>query len=116
MKGIEQDEGKIKAAFLNPQNIVKFIEDLESLKEKTGVELTLKSVTLSEEMTYSEPRFQFQISGAFRDLFQYLVLLENLPYQINFGRVQFTATREETKKTGIWQAEIEIILLSYEKS
>ncbi len=108
LKNTEKDAEKISAVFLDSKNIVKFVEGLESLSRKSGVSLVIKSATLPGEKEAEKPKLSFRTKGSFRDLFQHLVLLENIPYQIRFDKVSFTRLEKEN-----WQIDFEITILSY---
>ena len=76
---------------------VDFIELLEQISRKAGVELEIKTVNLpNQQSSIKKPIFEFQAGGSFRDLFQCLVLIENLPYQINFEEVQLMSVGAST--------------------
>jgi hypothetical protein len=118
LKDIEKDTEKISATFLNSETIVKFIEELESINQKTGTNLLVRVINLPNQSETKAPYFEFQIRGSFRGLFQYLILLENVPYQITIDRVNLTRpTAEEldkNEKIGNWRADFKVTLLSYE--
>jgi len=120
---VKSDEEKITATFLNSNNIVKFIEDLEFLSRKASTTLEVDAIKLpTPEDDIQKPAFHFKITGVFSELFQYFTLLENLPYQIEIERVSLINPKTlnlvgitNTKKSiPIWEAEFDIKLLSYE--
>ncbi len=122
---IKKDEEKISLTFLNSNNIVKFIEDLEFLGRKASTTLEVNAIKLpTPGDNIKEPAFHFKITGTFGELFQYFTLLENLPYQIEIERVSLFNPQTSnsggitnTKKSiPIWKAEFDVKLLSYENS
>ncbi len=122
---IKKDEEKISLIFLNSSNIVKFIEDLEFLGHKASTTLEVDAIRLpTPGDNIKEPSFHFKITGTFGELFQYFMLLENIPYQIEFERVSLLNPQTSnlggitnTKKSiPIWEAEFDVKLLSYENS
>ncbi len=116
LKDTEKDKEKIESAFLNSQNLVGFIEKLESLGRKTETDVAVKSIKLPDQSEIKEPHFEIQVRGSFRDLFQYIFLLENLPYQISFERINLIkpeASKEAKKTSKNWEADLEISILSY---
>lgn len=113
LKNIENEKEKISSVFLNQKNVVKFVEELEFLSQKTGVDFTMKAINLPAKSESLKPSFQFQIKGSFRDLFHYLVLLEDLFYQIEFGNAQFSEIPKDPKNPDLWQVDFELTLLSY---
>lgn len=111
LENIEKDKEKVGAVFLNSKNIVKFIEELEFLSQKTGVVLATKAAIISDN---KKPHFEFSINGSFRDTFQYLILLENIPYQISLDNISFILPEtEKAKNAKSWEVSFGVNLLSY---
>ncbi len=121
---VQKDEEKIASTFLNPNNIVKFIEDLEFLGHRASTTLEVDAIKLPTAGDNTQPTFHFKITGTFEELFQYFVLFENLPYLIEIERVSLVRPQTlgwggaNNAKTSIpiWEAEFDITLLSYENS
>ncbi len=122
---VKKDEEKISSTFLHSNNIVKFIEDLESLSHKASTTLEVNAIKLpTPGDNIKEPAFHFKITGTFGELFQYFALLENLSYQIEIEKVSLIKLQTSnsggmtnTKKSiPIWEAEFDVKLLSYENS
>lgn len=119
LKNIENEKEKVSSVFLNQKSVVKLIEELEFLSQKAGVEFAMKTIDLPSTAGEKKPAFQFQTKGSFNDLFHYLILLEDLFYEVEFGRVQFAETSskiqggEFLQSQGLWEANFELTLLSY---
>lgn len=111
LKDVEKDTEEISAIFLNSKNIVKFIEELEFLNQKAGTALAIRAMELPGQTQIENPRFLFQVKGSFRNLFHYLSLLEDLPYQISLDKVSLTKLEGDD-----WQIDFEITLLSYQNT
>ncbi len=119
LENIKKEKEKIAAAFVESENIIGLIKEFESLGQRAGVGLKINAVNLPTARSDTQkPTFEFRAEGLFRDLFQYLVSLENLPYQINFKEIQLntalSAPSEKKENKGFWQADFKINLLSYE--
>ncbi len=121
---VKKDEEKIASIFLNPNNIVEFVESLEFLSHQASTTLEINAIKLpTPGDNIKEPAFHFKITGTFSELFRYFALFENLPYQIEIERVSLL--RPQASNLGgmtnikisnpIWEAEFDVKLLSYEK-
>lgn len=97
---------KFNSIFLDKDEIISFIENLETLGKKIGLSLEFDSVDTNTEKG-QKPHFRFHTEGNFDKLFQFLLLIENYPYQIVFQELRFTKTTE------LWRADFDIILTSY---
>ena len=114
MRDWEEKNEKIKGAFVTSREIVKVIEGLEDIASKTNAAIKIENVAAPEG---GSPSFQFSVSGEFSDLFQYLTLLENMPYEIAIAeaRMQKSAGEVSAKdKKYPWEGKFKIKLLSYE--
>jgi sRNA-binding regulator protein Hfq len=96
MTEIAVEKQKIDSVFLDKQSIIKLIEELESIANKTGTSIDIGSVN------------SFSLKGNFSQLFHYLVLLENIPYTININKMSLQQQGKD-----IWRANFEISLISF---
>lgn len=103
---LKTDAQKMEQVFLKEENIVGFIENLENLGKDAGVSIELSSVRMDDE-NIKEPHFDLILRGSFNALFRYIVLLENLPYQIIFEKLNMSS-RDKS-----WEARTVIILSSF---
>jgi hypothetical protein len=118
LNNIKNEKEKISSTFLNQKNVVKFVEELEFLSQKAGVDFKMKAIDLPTKPGPKKPVFQFQIKCSFRDFFHYLVLLEDLFYQVQLEKVQFSevplaSDGQKLPDQRLWQADFELTLLSY---
>lgn len=102
LASISIEKDIINSVFLEKDNIVEFIEQLESLAEETNVLLELTSGDTS--------KFNLTLYGEFKDIFRYITLLENMTYWISLESLDI---KEQMKKVGPWQADIEVLLTSF---
>lgn len=100
------DAQKMEQVFLKEENIVGFIENLEKLGRDAGVSVELSSVRMDDKNS-KEPHFDLILKGGFNPLFHYIVLLENLPYQIIFEKLNMSS------RDKLWEARTIIILSSF---
>lgn len=117
VESLDKEKEMIEAAVLTEENIVEFIEFLEQLAQKTNTELFINSASLPKDKQEPGPGFQFRVSGSFREIFHYLVLLENNPFQLIFetSQVQKLSLEERKRKetSKDWEGLFNIIVLSY---
>jgi hypothetical protein len=103
---ITDKKQKIDLVFLDKENIVGFIEKLESLAGKTGSSIEIGNISESQEKNGLS--VQFALTGEFSKLFQYLSFLENLPYLVDVSSVNF---KKESAKQ--WEADFEILVSGF---
>ncbi len=93
---VAEEKQKIGSIFLDKQSIIKLIQELESIANKTGASIDIGSINM------------FSLKGKFSQLFHYLVLLENIPYSISIDKMDF-----QKQEKDMWQANFEISLNSF---
>ena len=102
--------------FIDPNTVVIFLESLEELGRKTGVSVSIISVKEGEAEkksdllsgTIAPLSVKLTADGSFKNVYNFLTLLENAPYEIVFDRIQLLKDEE----TG-WSGEFNIVLQSY---
>jgi len=108
LDNFQDERRKIDEIFLNKETLIKFIEKLEEMSEKTGASLKFSSIRVDGESGAKKGlRLQFRLTGKFSEIYRYLSLLENLPHQIVFEKSYIQSGKEG------WVADLEIILLTY---
>lgn len=108
MEEASGDKEKIDKVFLEKKDIVSFMEYLERIGEDISVSVDFNSVKL-DDTDKKKPYFQFSLKGKFENAFRFLVLLENIPYQISLDRIDMSKNEEK----GGWEANVGISLVSY---
>lgn len=106
LESIALDRAKIDSVFLDKQSIIELIEEIEKLKNKTGVSVKIGSIDFGGN---NKPRLQLEIKGSFRQIYQTVVLLENMPYTVNFESVLLSANSEEKN----WRADIVFVINNF---
>lgn len=77
----EANIAKIETAFLEPSGIVAFLEQLEHLADISTVEISVNTADLARQDTDPFSVFTLTARGAFRDMYQFISLLESMtPY------------------------------------
>lgn len=77
---------RIEQTILSLDHPLQFIELIEALAEEQGITSRL---LVREKPVGGFQKFQIVAEGSFPRVFQYLRILEFLPYQITFSRVQY---------------------------
>jgi len=104
---IEDDRATIDAAFIDPQTLVRFIEDLERMADRAGVALSIESASLPQSVD-GYPSFRLTASGSFSGVYRFLALLETMKFFIAFDGVQLKKADKQP-----WSAAIQFQLLSF---
>lgn len=109
MSEVAEKKQLIDSFFLNRESAINFIENLELIAKQTDVSIKIGNVSIKN--TEKEIlNLQFNLSGDFKQVFHYLVLLENLPYLIDVERINFRKAGEK------WQADFEISLSGFKET
>src|SRR3989338_5198179 len=80
-------------------NVVKFLENVESLVKESNTEVKISSV----EFTKDKPvklEVSFKAVGSFESLYKLLRLTENIPFEVEFKRVSFDADSQDKNILG----------------
>lgn len=107
---IKENAGKLNNFYLKESGLVGFIESLE----KTGKDANVLAGMHSAEVEKDKKSVLFRIKaeGGFKELFQYLVSLENLPYQVVIEKMNISKEGAEMEKDG-WKSEVDIRIISF---
>src|SRR3989344_809666 len=88
-----------------------FIEDLEGVGRDSGVDVRVESANLAASPKDAGPSLHLEARGNFSSVFKYSLLLENLPYEIVFEKIDIDKVVGEDAP---WRGDYIIKLLSYE--
>ncbi|MBU3925929.1 hypothetical protein KJ763_02040 [Patescibacteria group bacterium] len=102
---------KLESAFLKEENIIGFIEKLESIGKEVNVSVKIFSAEIGKGS--DSPRLRINLKGTFQNIFGYITLLENLPYQISFDSLNLVKKVSGDEKIGDWDSDIEISIISF---
>ena len=101
---------KVAEAFLQGDELIPFIEQLESLEKKTGVEMKLDEPKSGAGKT-PNLEISFHLTGPFNSLYRFLSLMENLPYQLEWRAVAWTLDSGTT-----WSGDFSLAVVSYNQT
>lgn len=109
----EEQKRDVENIFVDDKTVVRFIEELERLAEITGAVLEIKDASLPRTDEDLGPTFSMEIEGSFKNIFRYLELLENVPFQVEFNEIRFVKPGG-AGGAGAWSLAIVLRVLSYE--
>lgn len=110
MAEIKENVEKLNNFYLKESGLVDFIELLEKIGKDADVSVGVHSAEIEKDK--KSVLFRIKAEGGFKELFQYLVSLENLPQQIVFERMAIfeeSASREKED----WKSEVDIRIISF---
>ena len=86
---------KVSRIFLTSNTIVPFLKTLESVAHRSNVDLSIVSAKLIESSSPSTgSSFSLTAKGTFPNLFTFINLLENAPYDINTSGIALTGGKD----------------------
>lgn len=123
------DRNRLDAHFVHKDGVVDFINGLESMGTSTGVMSNISSLGESWQDAASNTdrgslNLSLHVVGTFENVYNYLLLLEQVPQKLVLGDIQLTATESgaapvSIKAMGphtiIWAAEIRATVTHYVK-
>jgi len=114
MKSIEAERALLETHFAKSSDIVPFLDTLEGLATKTGAEAEVSSVdVLKDEVGLM---VGLKATGSFSEVYKFLMLLENSPYELEFSSIDFqTRVSQDLESVAVptWNAVFKIKLLSF---
>lgn len=112
LDGLAKERAKLDLYFITNRDIVRFIEQIETLGAEAGAPVKITSV---EVESISSLNIDFTSSGTFSQLFHLASLLESLPFEVVINR--FNISKESVKdispKETKWSAEFSIALKGF---
>ncbi len=110
---IEKERSLLNTHFIQSSDVVPFLDTVEQLAQKVNTQAEITQVDISSDKT--SLAISVNASGSFQNLYKFLTLLENSPYQIEFTSVNLerNVTGAVSKNAGEWSATFTIKLLSF---
>jgi hypothetical protein len=118
--------GKINSYFVTPDEVVSFIELIENLGKESGVSLSIGSVTTGPDSKNKDDfkevmKLRLETLGTWRDTYQFLSIIENLPYKETVEQVSLNLNLpvnelyfdfvSDEDVSRVWRGYFEIALL-----
>lgn len=91
----KEDRTKLDSFFITEDDIVVFLENIESLEGDTGANISVESISkkqVEESSIIEKLDLNITVNGTWRSVYHFLVLLESLPYHVVFSKVQYTGS------------------------
>ncbi|HYD92450.1 MAG TPA: hypothetical protein VEA37_13315 [Flavobacterium sp.] len=116
LESLEQERALLNAHFVRSSDVVPFLDTIETLAPKAGASAGVASVAISPDG--SSLLVGVKATGSFENLYKFLTLLENSPYQLEFTSMNMTktgvgASSSSDSSEGNWTASFGIRLLSF---
>ena len=108
VKIIESERAQLETHFAQSSNIVPFLDTIEGLAFKVSVKAEVTFVNPSEDNIGL--MVGMKASGTFNNLYKFLTLLENSPYELEFIEMNMNKGTERE-----WDLILKIKLLSFIK-
>ncbi|QQG42786.1 MAG: hypothetical protein HYW15_01035 [Candidatus Giovannonibacteria bacterium] len=113
IKELAGDIALLENSFLSEGSFVKFIELLEDAARKTGVRFSAQNARLPSSAK-EKASMTFEITGTFRVVFNFISLLDKIPYAGLVESASFSPKIEQgQKRTGEITAKINYIIFNY---
>ncbi|MEW5907815.1 MAG: type 4a pilus biogenesis protein PilO [Patescibacteria group bacterium] len=103
---IKEQWKEVNSIFLDKESTVSFIENLESTGKKLGLEVKFDSIDFADKKT-EKPILNLHAEGSFSNVFQFIVLLGNLPNSIVLKELRLSKISE------LWRGDFKILLTTY---
>ena len=115
---LDEERQKIRASVILKEDLVGFIENLESLAAHAGADMQIRAIQIEEN---SYPVLNIESSGDFNEVYYFIEMLESLPYFVSFDRLtiqenspqDIARLRQGGGKEYKWTSKIDIRVLSY---
>ncbi|MFZ3011551.1 MAG: hypothetical protein WA060_00940 [Minisyncoccia bacterium] len=116
LQEIIDDKTLLETHFAKSSDVVPFLDNIEKLAPKAGVQIEVDSVNIKNNNTGLV--VGLKASGSFGAIYKFLTLLENSPYQLDFtsmhiSKVQTGDTPGKNTKDSRWEGIFKIQLLSF---
>ena len=106
------DRQALNEHFITQDTLPGFIEQVEKLKDKHRIELSLTSVTVVDKPS-EHLNFRLELKGSREQLLELVGEIMRLPYRLELVAASFQAEGEGAN-TPVWGANLNVNLLSYE--
>lgn len=111
-------QNSINNYFVNTDKIDTFVDFLEELGLKNDSKVLVKGIEVLKNNN-NLVSFKISINGTFQQVAKTLIVLENIPYQINITQVYLNKDKQEdfslktkNKNNLLWQADVSFNILS----
>ena len=117
-KLIEQEKNLFETHFAQSSDIVPFLNTIEKMASSVGTDVAVSFIEVAKDN--SGLVIEMKDTGTFDQVYKFLMLLENSPYELKFTSVQISNSvieelgkNKKILKKKVWQAELKIKLISF---
>jgi uncharacterized membrane-anchored protein YhcB (DUF1043 family) len=117
-KTIEKDKLELETHFAKSSDIVPFLNTIEKTASNVGTKAEVSFIEVAKDNTGLV--VEMKNTGSFEQVYKFLMLLENSPYELEFSSVEMNSvSTEEVGKNGKsvkrneWEATFKIKLISF---
>lgn len=110
---IKADSEKANIFFIKRDDVVTFLDELESLSSTTKAHVSVQVVN-EKKTSVNQPLLSVvvRVEGSYSDVYYTLRMLEELPYQTEIQNVKLTrdpVSNQKTSNVPQWSAEVNLV-------
>lgn len=115
-KSIEQDKTLFETHFAQSSDIVPFLNTIEKMALGVGTKAEVSFIEVAKDNTGL--MIEMKDTGSFSQVYKFLMLLENSPYELEFTSVEMNSisvldANGKSTKGNAWEALFKIKLISF---
>ena len=115
-KSIEQDKTLFETHFAQSSDIVPFLNTIEKMANSVGTKAEVSFIEVAKDNTGL--MVEMKNTGSFSQVYKFLVLLENSPYELEFTSIEMNSipaldANGKSIKGNVWEALFKIKLISF---
>lgn len=122
IEDIKDDREKLDTYFVDDDEVIDFIENIETLAENMGVGVEVLSVDISDDENNTPEQnriselllLSLRVEGLWSDLFHFISIVEGLPFKIDVSKVNIDAVYQDGEKivsSGNWKGLLNLSVL-----
>lgn len=106
---VQERKDDIENIFVDERSVVRVIEALEEHARILGVDFKVESASLPATTGIRGPEIQLHLGGSFTKIYQYIRILEVLPFQFAFDLIDIRKNGSDAA----WSATVRLTVLSF---
>lgn len=115
LNGSNSDSVNLNSYFVDKNNVVSFVKEIENLGKKAGIKLdivSLNSFIIKDSNGNASDRvfMKIEVVGYWDNVYSMISYIESLPYKLSLNRISFNVI-DSKKLPRQWDAEIEFSVL-----
>ena len=116
IKDIEDERVALESHFAQSENVVPFLDTLESLAQQAGGEAKVTAVDIPKDK--EELVVSLRVEGSFQSNYKFIKLLENSPYELeieSFDLSTGVSSEGAAIESSLWEGRFTLRLISFVK-